>query len=176
MAAGLKRALPGCGHDQGGARVAVIEAINGREFKKPLGIGLGMAGLPEQLRQSRRQHGDWQLCLAGAVERGNQRGELRLGHVLQFIDKEHKRGGALMRRLAEGQQEIREIGVEIAAVGQADFRIGLNAELDIPIFDPEGSGEARQRAHALQRMILQRLAATQTQKRRAQRRDEQGRQ
>ena len=135
-----------------------------------------MTGLREQLGQSRRQHGDRQLCLAGAVERGNQRGELRPRHVLQFINKEHERGGALMRRLAEDQQEIRKIGVEIAAVGQAGFRLGLNAELDIPIFDLERPGKARQRAHALQRMILQRLAATQTQKRRAQRRNEQGRQ
>ena len=85
-------ALPGRRHRQGVAGVVVVETVDRRELEESFGVGLGVTGSPDQLRQSRRHHRDRQLLLTGAVQRRDQRGEPLFRHVLQFIDEEHDCG------------------------------------------------------------------------------------
>ena len=71
---------------------------------------------------------------------------------------------------------VREIGVEIAAVGQPDFGIGIDTAFDILIFYLESPGETRERPHASSDIVLQRLTATRSYDSRAQCRNQESRQ
>ena len=54
--------------------------------------------------------------------------------------------------------KLRKVSIEIAAVGQSDFGIGIDAEFNIPILDLESLGETRQRPHSSQEVIPERLS------------------
>jgi hypothetical protein len=56
---------------------------------------------------------------------------------LQFVDHQHDGAAALARGFARGDHQIGQIGIEIAAVGQARFRFEIERDLNVVIFDLE---------------------------------------
>ena len=111
--------------------------------------------------------------MAGAVERGNQRRQLVFRHILEFVDEKFECRLTFVRGIAEGCKEIREIGVEVAAVGQPNLRVVIYPDFQVLIICPESTEETRQRPHGSLCIVLERLAAAQAQESRQQCRSEQ---
>ena len=90
-----------------------------------------MAHPAAQLRQARADQHDRQLALRAAMQRGDQRRELVLFHVLQLVDEQHERRAGLLARRADRFEQRLQVVLEVAVVGQA--RLGLEVEADLDV-------------------------------------------
>ena len=132
-------------------RGLLVERTDHRELEQALGIGLLIAGLAEQLRQSGRNEGHRHALLRAAVQGGDQRAQFAFLHVLQLVDEHHQHGTGSLRSCRSGQHEVLEVVVEVAVVGQARLALDVEGDLDVLVGDLERTGKARQgpeRAHS----------------------------
>ena len=163
-------------HLQRGARGLRVERADEGEVEQALGIGLGASHLPGQLRQARAHQHHRHLLLRAAMQRGDQRGQLLLLHVLQFVDEHHQRGAAGLGRAPRGFQQRLQVVLQVAVVGQARFGLQVDADLDIGVLELEAAREAGQRAQRATAQFARLLRARQPQQGLAQLRGEDGRQ
>ena len=62
------------------------------------------------------------------MERRDQGGQLVLRDILQLVDEQHRGSAPLTRRSTDRTDEIAEVGVEVAAVGQPPLRVDIECE------------------------------------------------
>jgi len=126
------------------------------EIEQTLGVGLRVAHAPSQLRQSRTDQHHRQAHLLGAVHGGDERGELGLLHMLQFVDEDGQRGIGGLGSQPDLLDERLQVVLEVAVVGKARFRVVVDADLDIAETHLELACETRQRAQAANGMVFRR--------------------
>ena len=87
------------------------------EQKQPFRIRLGFAHLPGQLRKARSNQGDRAGVLTGTVKRRPQRRQFTFGHILQFVNEQHKRCMTLGCGGYRQVDQINQIDFEVPVVG-----------------------------------------------------------
>ena len=119
-----------------------------RKVKQALGIRLGLAGPRQQLRQASANDSDGQLSLGTTVQGRDERGKLRLGHILQLVN-EHDYGGiGAVRGQTDLLQQHSQVALQIAVVGQAWLGLKVKPHLDVAELDLERFGKTRQGAQS----------------------------
>ncbi len=83
-----------------------------------------------------------------AVHRGDEGGQLLLGHVLQFVDAHHRARACRLGRRAGALQQFLQVVLQVAVVGQAWLAFAVQANLDVAVGDLQALGKARQCAQA----------------------------
>ena len=114
--------------------------------EQPLGVRARLRQHAADGRQPGAGHDDRQALLVDAVRRADQGAELLRRHLVQLVDEQGRAEALVARPLAEGHEELREVGLEVAAVGDTDLRLELQPE---PAGDEarlHGPGEARRDA------------------------------
>ena len=76
----------------------------------------------------------------------NQRGEFFRLDVLELVDEQRDRAAALPRRFADHAEQIGQVGLEIAGIGESRLGVRVDAYLHVLVFDPDPADEARQPA------------------------------
>lgn len=102
------------------------------------------------------------------MQRGDQRGQLLLRHVLQLVDEKDQGRLAGLRGAAGRFQQGLQVVLEIAVVGQARLGVEVDAHFKIGVLELQGLREAGQRAQAAGGEVLGRLPARQPQQGEAQ--------
>lgn len=74
-------------------------------------------------RQSRANKYKGQLLLLEAMHGHDQGRELSLSEILNLVDKEGHSRVPIFRRFTDGDEQRREVGFEVSAIGRAHFRI-----------------------------------------------------
>ena len=151
----------------------IAQWANAGEQEQALGVGLGLAHLPGELRQACGDQGDRAIVLAGAVERGDQCREFAFGHVLQLVDEQHQRGAAFGGGGSGQVDQVDQVGFEIAIVGHAHFA-QVERGLKLAVAQLERLDEPRQRTKPALGQGHRRLPAVELEQRGAQRRDQHG--
>ena len=100
------------------ACVGVAEVPDRWELEQPLGVRPGVAGKFGDLRQAGADHGDGERPLHGLVQGRNERFQLRRPQELDFVEEQHDTSTLLLRGLAEDDEKVSEVMLEIAAIRQ----------------------------------------------------------
>ena len=169
-------ALCGGGLGDGGAGVCGRERPDLFNVEEPLGVGLGAAHLAAELRQPCADHRHRQLALRDAVQRGDQRRQLLFVDVLQLVDEERHSGLRLLRRPADKLEQLGQIHLQIAKIGDAGFSGHIKADLNVIVFHLHGADEAGETAHRSSGKVFRRAAPREAEQRLAQGRRETRRQ
>ncbi len=133
----------------GSPRIGIVERTDEWKIEQPLGIGLRATHLSPQLRKSRTHQHDREPGLCGSVECRNQRCELVLLDILNFVDEQYQRDSGLLGGCADRLQQRLQIVLEVSVVGKAGLGLEIEADFDIAEFHLERfdePGEPAQRA------------------------------
>ena len=99
--------------------------------EQPFRVRLRFAHAPAQLREPGADQGHRDLPLRGAVQSGDERGELVGGHVMQLVDEQRHAGRIVPGGGANGLEQLRQVGFEVAVVGQTGFGFKVQADLQV---------------------------------------------
>lgn len=110
------------------------------------------------------------------MQGSDQRRQLRLGHVLEFVEEHRQCGAGALRGGAGCREQGLQVVFEVAVVGQAGLGIEIQADLDIAELDLHRLGEACQCSQRTLSELRGLLVATQPQQRLAKLRRQQRRQ
>lgn len=83
----------------------------------------------EESRQTAAHQGQRQLTLSNPVRRSDQRLEARLVEELDLVEQEDDAGARLARRLPQLHQEVAQILLQVAGVGDAGEGLDVDGEL-----------------------------------------------
>jgi hypothetical protein len=110
------------------------------------------------------------------VQRGDERGELLLRHVLEFVDEDREGRVRSGRRRGRRLEQRLQVVLEVTVVGEPCLRFLIEADLDVLVLHLERLGEAGERPQAALREIGRARLTREPQEREAQLRREDGRQ
>ena len=123
--------------DEAGARSRVWEAAELAVLEEPVGVGLGGDQPYLQVGQAGSNQRDGEAAAADRLEGdadGGQRGRVEVVHL---VDQEERARAARLRDLADLDEQLTEVLLGIAGIG--DARGGLDVELEL---DRAGHGDA----------------------------------
>ena len=156
------------------ARFLGCQRSDFREFKQALRIRFGVTHLPAQLRESGAHQCNGETSLGAAMECGDEYGELRLRHILEFVDEEDQCGFRALGRCTDRFKQGLQIVLQITVIGETGFRFEIEPHFDIVILHLQCLREPGERAERPLRSFFGLFVTTQAEQCKAQLGREQG--
>ena len=122
------------------------ERAHGSQAEQPLGVRAGLGQHPSDGREAGSRDDDGETLLVDAVGSPDQRAELLGRDLVELVDQQGRAETLLTRALAERHEELRQVGLEVAGVGDPDFWLELEPEPAGDEAGLHGLGEARRDA------------------------------